>query len=131
MCNCQVKIFLSGYKNQVQAAEQDENAADFFENDCSFGFFAPVHVVLDEFGAGAGKYNHRAMADAVEEKQGDAVSQTCRGDLECYAEHWGHKSESARPQRDAEYEAEDEGGQHAFAFETDITRSGERHWDYV
>ena len=37
-------IFLSGDENQVETTEQDEDAADFFEDDRAFGFLVPVHV---------------------------------------------------------------------------------------
>ena len=70
-------IFLSSDENQVETAEQDEDAADFFEDDRSFGFLVPVHIALDKLGARAGKDNHGAMAHAIDDKQGDTVGQVC------------------------------------------------------
>ena len=71
------KVSLCCGENQVETAEQDEDAADFFQDDRSFGFFVPVHVALDKLGAGSGENNHGAMAHAVDGKQGDAVGQAC------------------------------------------------------
>ena len=66
-------IFLSGGENQVEAAEQDEDAADFFKDDSPFGFLVPVHITLDKLGARAGENNRSAVSDDINEQEGHAI----------------------------------------------------------
>ena len=71
------RIFLSGGKNHIQPTEQDEDSADFSQNNRSFGFLIPVHILLDKIRARSGENNHGTMADAISDEQGDAIGQAC------------------------------------------------------
>ena len=68
---------LSSDENQVKTREKDEDAADFFENDRSFGFLVPVHISLDKFGACAGKNYNRAVPHAINHEQDNTISKIC------------------------------------------------------
>ena len=56
--------------DQVQAGDQDQDAADPLEDDGALGFLVPVQVPLHQPGAGAGQDDDRAVADAVDERAG-------------------------------------------------------------
>ena len=42
---------LIGDENQVKAAEDDGRPTYPFDYECGAGFFVPVHILLDKFGA--------------------------------------------------------------------------------
>lgn len=59
--------------NEINASEQYEDAAYLFQNNCSLGFFVPIHIALHKLSARSGKNNDGAMPDAVSQQKGQAV----------------------------------------------------------
>jgi hypothetical protein len=80
------QLRLSGPVDQVQAGEEDQDAADSFENYSPPGFFVPVEVTLHESRAGAGQDDDGAMADPISDEQDDPIEQGGRGHgVRCFA----------------------------------------------
>ena len=92
--------------DHVEAAEQDQQPADLFENEGAFGLFVPVHVFLHDLRGGSGQDNDGTVADAVHRQQTCSVDGLLCAKLEGDPEHGGHVGKGAGAESNAENEAE-------------------------
>ena len=94
-----------------------------------FDLFVPFEVILDRPGEGTGKDDHGAMADAVGQKQWNAVDQAGGRLGQDNGQDRRHVGEGAGAQRQAENEPQEESGPNAFAAGLGISGSGQLQLD--
>ena len=112
-----------GGVDEVEAGQEDQDSTGLFQDQGAFRFFVPVEITLDYFCKCSSKNNYRTMAQAVEQQEQDAVPWLGGSQSESDAQHGGHKGEGAGTQGNAEHQAQNKGGQGAFAFHADLGRA--------